>query len=134
MGLGLNDFGSRISFSVYPAAVYGNSFDKIEFLTTLDEETARLFIDTQAVHANVYSTLPSGTPNDPTKYKYLKFRLADGSVLVIGEPLIIDNTIVRHTSSTLVITIPDINPVTDYELVKQLLLSGGYTKFNIDIQ
>lgn len=131
--LTLSDIGSLISFSVWPSSVLGTLFDKAKLLTFLDEDTAKVYIDTAAMHANVYSTLPIGTPNNPASYQYVKLKLQNGDNVVIGVPWINESTIVRHSGSTIVITIPDSNPNDDVSKVRQALLGRGFTKFTIAV-
>lgn len=51
--------GQRVSFEVYPAAVLGNNFKDVRLEGIISARTAASYgMDIQALHANVYPTLP----------------------------------------------------------------------------
>lgn len=122
-GVNLND---TISFQIYPSAVIGTVFNHCKITGVLDYETAKAFQDIEALHANVYPTLPSSSPNDPRQYSFLKVLLPSGSTSIIGGPWIKTDTIVKHEKSRIRFTVEDVSS-DDIKNINLLLNSRGYT-------
>ena len=119
------NFGNVISFDVYPGAIIGSTFSNVKVLAILDRETANIWIDTAAMHVNVYPTLPNGVPNDPNQYQYVKLQLPNGNISVIGIPWIKEDTIQLVDVGTLTITVANASP-EDRERVIASLNANGY--------
>jgi hypothetical protein len=82
------------SFEVYPVSVLGTAFKNVKILAIIDQETAEASgLDTKAMHALVYPSLPSSTPNDPNKYNYIKIKTPSGQTQLIGLAWIVANTV-----------------------------------------
>lgn len=119
------------SFQVYPSAVLGASFTGAKILAILDADTCySLGFDVASLHANVYPTLPEGTPNDYTAYSYVKFKLASGQVTVIGIPWIIDNTFQVSTNRTVNLSIDNVSD-EDVNKILLALSANGYSAVKV---
>ncbi len=72
--------GQRFSFEVYPSAILGNNFQDVRLEGIVSARTAAAYgVDIQALHANVYPTLPAGmAPNDPIQYPYVRIQHQNG--------------------------------------------------------
>jgi hypothetical protein len=122
--------GAHVSFDLYPAAVIGTTFNNVEVTDILSFSTAMaLGVDVAAMHANIFPTLPNGTPADPTKYQYVRVVLPNGNIQILGLPWIKANTIVINSTKNLTLTIVSVNPV-DQTRVLELLAHGGFTVVN----
>lgn len=124
---------STYSFNVYPVAEIGNDFQNVVVLAILDEETARSYIDTRAMHIKVYPRLPASTPDDPTAYSYVKLRTVSGATRVIGMPWIIQESIELVTRSTVVLEIENVS-ASDQVRIRNALAMNGYTAVNIRVK
>lgn len=120
-----DDIGKIVSFTVYPSSIIGTLFEKVTVLAILDAESAFQFIDPISLHANVYPTLPLGTPNNYRSYAYAKVKLLDGQVTCVGLPWINEASIEIHTNTTFRFTINN-RPAGDYQRVRNLLLLNGF--------
>ena len=125
--------GDVISFQLYPSAILGTGFQNVKLLAILDMNTLPLLgYDPQALHANVYSTLPQGTPNDPSQYSYLKLLLQNGQTTVIGIPWIIDSSLQVSSTSSIQFTVNNVSP-SDQNTILQALAAAGYTAVNMKV-
>lgn len=119
------------NFEVYPAALLGNDFKNVTVLAIMDRDTANKEIDCQALHINYYPSLPSGTPNDPNGYDYVRIRTTAGVTTVLGIAWINQESIQLVESRTMKITVGDVG-AADVARVRNALVQNGYN--NIDIQ
>lgn len=102
--------GTVISFEVYPSAQYGNNFQAVTLKATFDSSLARaLGFDYIAANQQVYSSLPSGTPVDPTQYNYFQIQLASGEKQILGIPWIREGTLTIHNGKRLTLVFDDID-------------------------
>lgn len=124
-----NDFslGTKVSFDVYPEALLGTKFNHVKVLGILDADTARGLIDPDAMHANVYPTLPDGVPDDPTGYYYIKVALPGGQQTAVGLPWIKGDTITVHDSVVHQVTIEGSNE----QSIRSALSANGINSFSI---
>lgn len=121
------------SFEVHPVALLGNNFKNATVLAIMDQETANQSIDTQALHVQVYPSVPAGSmPNNPAEYTYVKLRLANGGTTIIGRPWIKENTIVQQTSTTIRVTVPNVVPA-DVARIRNALVQNGFTVSDVSI-
>lgn len=127
------NFETRLvySFDIYPRAYFDTNFTNVTVLGTVGFEIASRYVDIHALHAQVYPTLPAGTPNDPGAYNYLLLKTANNSTTVIGIPWIKENTIELIESRTMLVTIDSIS-ASDVSKVRNALVQNGYR--NIDIK
>lgn len=122
------------SFDVWPVPILGNNFKNVTVLALLDAESAnQQGLDTQALHVQVYPHLPSGTPNRPTDYNYLKIRLSSGETTILGLPWIKDNTVVLVESSTITVKIGDVSP-SDVTAIREALIQNGFNSLEISVE
>lgn len=119
-----------VSFDLHPSQLLGTGHKNVKLLAIVDADTARYWIDPVAYHANVYPTLPVGTPNKFDGYPYLKIKLSDGSVTAIGLPWIKDETFVEVTTRSMHLTIENV-PAADQEKVLLALSAIGFTAVDV---
>lgn len=127
------NIGDIASFDVYPNDYLGNQFRQCVILAILDADSVRfLGIEPETEHVKVYDSLPAGTPNDPTKYQWLKLRLTNGSITAIGIPWIKPDTIVTVTTSTITVVYENVSP-NDVQKIRTMNANNGYSSFAITI-
>lgn len=118
--------GSTIDFDVWPSQVLGASFKSMKVEAILDFETTRFFkLDPASMHAMVYPTLPTGTPNDFRAYSYLKLRHPNGDIQCLGVPWIKADTVVAKTTQEITAVIRNAK-VGDLEQVRLALVAAGF--------
>lgn len=120
------------NFDVYPVALLGNIFKGVTVLAILDQESANQYVDTQALHVQVYPSLPVGTPNRPRDYNFVKLRLANGAITVIGLPWIKDSTVVEVTTSVIRAVISGVAP-SDLARVRSCLVQNGFNNIELSL-
>lgn len=119
------------SFQVHASSVLGvGNFQKVTVLSVMDFDTAMQFADIPAMHENVFSFLPSGTPDRPEDYEYLLIKTAAGKT-VIGVPWIDESTIEQVSSMKIQAVIDDVS-TADIERIRACLTQNGY--HNIDLK
>lgn len=123
------EIGETYSFDVYPTAVLGNNFKNVTVMAIVDSETAKVAIpggfDPVAIHANVYGMLPDGTPNNYSRYLYVKIKHPNGAFSMLGLPWINQNTIEVKGIRKGVFTIEGIK-AADVEIIKAACAGAGY--------
>lgn len=98
--------GDTISFDLYPENIIGASMTNVLVLGVLDADTLNaLGKDPIGMHAQVYPSLPPGTPNDAYGYSYLKLQSPNRQVSYIGMPWIKQDTVVLTNEVDIVVRI-----------------------------
>lgn len=126
-------FGNILSFEVYPAAVIGTHFDDVKVMGVFDSDTARMWIDPEALHVNVYPTLPAGTPDDPEQYQFVKLKHLNGNISIIGVPWIREDTIQISQKGTFTFKVEDVGPV-DRDRIIKALAANGYRPTSVSLK
>lgn len=124
--------GAIVSFQLHPRHVLGTGYSRAKVLGVLDHRTASQYIDVPATHANVFPSLPAGTPNDYRSYWYVKLLLSSGIETCIGIPWIIDSSLIIHENSSLQITLRDVGPQEQEELIR-LITARGFTIADVKV-
>ena len=114
--------GNIVSFDVYASSILGTDYGEMKVTGVFDKNTANMWVDTDTLHANLYSQLPQGTPTSPDDYQFVKLeRVSDKSVKVLGVPWIKENTITIISKGTLTIKMIDMTSVDANEIRKAIL-------------
>lgn len=122
--------GQTVSFELH-TRVLANEFQNVTYLGEVNYEIASTFDDLDATHANIYSTLPEGIPDDPRMYNYILVKLASGSRKPIGIPWIKDPVKII-TSSVITIVVKDAS-ANDTAVIKRALNAYGFTDIVITV-
>lgn len=126
-----DDIGKVVSFTVYPAAIIGTAFSRVRILGIVDADTVRVFgRDPAALHANVFPTLPVGTPNNYRAYSYLKVKLPSGQDEFVGLPWINIGTIAIHANTQYRVDVFDAN-AGDAQAIREALVMRGFNNIVI---
>lgn len=124
------NIGQKFSFEVYPSAVLGY-FRDVVLDSRLSADGARSFgVDVDALHANVYRTLPNGVPNDPNAYDYIRVRHANGTYSVVGVPYIRGESIQMSTFGVLTLRFDGINQQDQQRILNAVSASGYSPSYN----
>lgn len=124
-------FGT-VSFDLYPVAMLGIGYKNATLLAVMDAASARSCgVDPVAAHANVFPTLPVGTPNKYNGYPWLKLKLASGQITAIGLPWIKDETFVEVSVKTMRLTIENV-AAADQAKVLEALSSNGFSAVEVE--
>ena len=124
------DIGKIVSFNVYPAAILGTGFNFVKIKGILDARSAFQYIDPPSLHANVYPTLPVGTPNRYDAYTYGKLDLPNGDETCVGMAWINGSTLQVHENTGFTVAIVDSSP-DRFAALRNALIQAGFTKFKI---
>lgn len=122
-----------ISFSVYPSAIIGTTFSYCQITAVLDYDTVKNFIDVDALHNNVYPTLPETTSNNPSQYQYLKILLPSEQYTYIGLPWVDQESILKHSESRIRFTVEQVNS-EDLSKINLLLSANGYNAIDWQVE
>lgn len=126
--------GSTYSFQVYSVAKLGNNFQNCVLKGILDADTVQqLGVDIWGEHKNLFPDLPAGTPNDPTQFQYLRFKLQSGQTTILAVPWINDSTVTLVTAQSLTINVSNVDAATWTPRLKQILAQAGLSTFTISV-
>lgn len=109
---------------VTTSAVLG-TFKNVTAEGVVNYRVASKYIDAAALHANVFSTLPPGTPNDFTQYQYLIIRHPNGNESAVGLPWIQDGTVELIQRTDCYIKLVDVSSEKE-ALIRQLIADNGF--------
>lgn len=118
------------TFTLYPSYVFDTDFKNITALGVVDYEIASKYADIYPLHAQVYPSLPNGTPNDPKAYNYLLLKTTAGNTLAIGIPWIKESTIVLVESRTIQVLVGGVS-ASDIQSIRNALVQNGYNQLEI---
>jgi hypothetical protein len=119
-------------FDVYPSGILGNDFQNVTVLSIMDYESAIQMADIPAIHANVFPTLPAGTPEDPSATNYLKIRTANGQTTVLGLSWIKEETVQEVNSIAVQVTISGV-ATEDVSRIRVALAQNGFNNLDIKV-
>lgn len=98
----------------------------------MDAATAALYgVDTPALHANVYPTLPAGTSNRHDGYAYAKLTTPAKTTVVVGLPWIKSDSVQLVDSIRAVVEVENLT-VDKLRLLRDVLLANGFTSIKIN--
>ena len=126
------EVGKSYDFTVYPATVIPGDYTNVTIMAILDPDSARQLADIDATHVAVYPFLPAGTIDDASAYYYLKVKLNNGLVTVLGIDWINISTIVEKTSVKIYVLIENASS-SDVDRVRQCLVMNGFTSLTVSL-
>lgn len=110
--LGKANIRDTVNFSLYQQTqnIIRTDYSGCKILGVVDADSVKQAgFDPYAIHANVYGTLPAGTPASADDYNWLKVRLANGSVDFVGLPYIIPASITVIDTNTMAFYVENCN-------------------------
>lgn len=127
------DLKSVYNFDVYPVTLLGSNWQNVTVMSLMDYATVmNSGFDAPAMHAQVFSYLPSGTPNDPSQYDYVKLKTAAGAITYLGIAWINLASVVQVDSVTIVVTIGNVTSAST-SLVRQALVQNGFNNLSMTV-
>lgn len=125
------NIGQKFSFEVFPSAMLGY-FRNVTLDCRLSANGARSFgVDVDALHANVYRTLPTSVPNDPNEYDYIRVRHPNGAYSVVGVPYIRAESIQMSTFGVLTLRFEGVNQQDQQRILNAVSASGYSPSYNV---
>lgn len=121
-----------VNFTVYPTALLGSGYSGVKVLAILDADSASVYVDPRALHAQVYPTLPAGVPNHYDDYSYLKLKMPNGSITAVGTAWIRESSMVVVTSTKIRISASDVPPEKHSKVI-EALANIGVTEVTLEI-
>jgi hypothetical protein len=124
--------GNTVSFQLYPNGVITPVYSNAQVLSIWDVDDAKGLIDPYALHLNIHSQLPPGTPKDPTNLTFYKLKLANGEITALCQAWIQESTVQVQTMSTIQFTVANCTP-DDIRHILDALSSVGKTAVNTKV-
>jgi hypothetical protein len=122
--------GQVISFELN-TNVLAAEYKNCVYMGQVNYDLAILVDDVDAIHSNIYSTLPTGTVDDPRGYNYIIVMLPTKEKKVVGIPWIKDPiTINESCIFTVKIYDADLN---SSEKIKRALNAMGFNDLEITV-
>jgi len=113
--------GGMFSFEVYAVGVLGTNFKNVKILAIFDQDTAESQgLDTRAMHAQVYPSLPATTPNNPGRYNYIKILMPSGEKQILGLAWIIGSTIAVVNRGKWIVELDNLGSDRENDILKAL--------------
>lgn len=124
--------GNHYRFTIYPTSMYsGRNFEKVEITAEITASIARqLGYDVDALHAQAFADLPSGTVNAADSYKYYIYRTAAGATNIVGDAWINASTIEAVNSVVATFVISDIDS-SDVVRIGELLAENNINSYTV---
>ena len=120
-------------FSVYVPSVLGTAYRRVTSLGYISYQTAvALRGEILPIHAELIATgqLPEGTPKDPKNLNFYHIKKADGSLTVLAEAWIVQDSITEIQAGRAIVTIPDAT-TTDLVRIRDMFKQAGIVNFDI---
>ncbi len=126
------DINGTYNFETYAPVWLGAKFKNAKLTAIMDYNLAVKFFNPSSHQANVYPSLPIGTPRDHTKYTYYHFRTQNGTEAVFAKEWINMSSVELVTGNTIQVTIFQTTN-QDIKNIRELLVSAGYNSISLDI-
>lgn len=127
------EIGKKYTFNTLAPAILGPVYTKVKCNAVLDFSAALMFDNVEAKQRMVYPLLSDfDLPDRPEKYTYIVFEHSDKKKSVLALEWIDLNSIYETEGVDLGIKVFNVTP-TDATMLRQTLVSLGYTQFAIEI-
>jgi len=122
--------GKVYSFNTKSPVFLGASIERAKLKSIVDADTARRFAPIDQLHAQIYPTLPTGTPNDVNASTYYIFEGMNKSTIVFSEDWIVESSIEVIEHIEIVVTVPRAS-LSDIQKVRTALSAANIKDFAI---
>ena len=124
------NIGKVYSFNTKSPVFLGASIERAKLKSIVDADTARRFAPIDQLHAQIYPTLPTGTPNDVNASTYYIFEGMNKSTVVMSEDWIVESSIeiIEHVEITVMIPRASLS---DIQKVRTALSAANIKDFAI---
>ena len=124
------NIGKVYSFNTKSPVFLGASIERAKLKSIVDADTARRFAPIDQLHAQIYPTLPTGTPNDVNASTYYIFEGMNKSTIVFSENWIVESSIEVIEHIEIVVTVPRAS-LSDIQKVRTALSAANIKDFAI---
>ena len=124
------NIGKVYSFNTKSPVFLGASIERAKLKSIVDTDTARRFAPIDQLHAQIYPTLPTGTPNDVNASTYYIFEGMNKSTIVFSEDWIVESSIEVIEHIEIVVTVPRAS-LSDIQKVRTALSAANIKDFAI---
>lgn len=124
------ELGKVYTFNTKAPSLLGAIIKNATLLSIIDHETAQMYENIDLKYRQVYPLLPEGTVDDPKACVYYRFRSESGTVVILSEQWIDENTIETISHITFRVTMTQAS-LQDMSRVRNLLSAAGYRSFEI---
>lgn len=124
--------GKVYTFNTQSPAFLGAIIERAKLKSITDADNARKFAPIDQLHAQIYPSLPAGTPNDPNAAIYYVFEGQNKSTVVLAEHWINEPSIelIEHIEIGVTVTRASIS---DVEKIRIALSAAGIQDFTIKV-
>jgi hypothetical protein len=122
--------GNAYDLALLGASTLGSGYRQATLVGILDYNSAISLGDVASTHASVLGSLAIGTPSDPSKLLYLKFRTSTGDIVVLAQDWLAGAP-TDATVTSVVVTIDNV-ATSDIERIRNMLTANGFTSFSIE--
>lgn len=117
--------GQTISFSIYPSSYIGLDFTRVKVDAAFSAQVAGLLgLDVMGMHAAVYPSLPTNTPNDPLQYTYYQVILQSGNKTIIAGEWIMADTLTVDSVSPLTLYWSNVSATEKQRIINAVTANG----------
>jgi len=124
------NLGVTYSFNTRSPVFLSARIERAKLKSIVDVDIARKFAPIDQMHAQVYPSLPPGTPNNPAATEYLVFEALNKSTIVFAKTWIEESSLQVIEYVSIHVEIPRAN-ITDVELVRRALSAANIKDFVI---
>lgn len=122
--------GKVYTFNTQSPVFLGAVIERAKLSSIVDATTARKFAPIDQIFAQVYPSLPPGSPNDVNAAIYYVFEGLNKSVVVLAENWIVENSIQLIEHVSIRVDIPRMS-LSDVEVVRRALSAANLKDFVI---
>lgn len=124
------EIGKVYTFNTKSPVFLGAKHERVKLKSILDADTARKFAPIDQLHAQVYPTMPAGTPREIDASMYYVFEAPNRSQVVLSALWIEESSIevIEHVDIT--VRMPQ-SSIGDIEKVRIALTASGFKDFQI---
>lgn len=122
----------RYDFQTHAPEILGQDFRAATLIAILTFDDVVKEADPQARHAALYAHLPVGTQRDFRYLTYLKFRLTDGSTVILAQEWIRSESVEERNEVTITITVPNAS-LQDQQIIQEALSQNGIQNFELTV-
>ena len=124
------NIGKVYTFNTLSPAFLGATLQRLRLKSIADLDTARTVAPIDQLHAQIYPTLPEGSPKDPASYTYYIFEAVNKSTVVLADAWIDTNTVELIQSVDISVRLVRAS-LEDVEKVRVALNAAGLKDFTI---
>jgi hypothetical protein len=128
------EINKRYSFNTRAPNVLGTLIENVAYAGNVSYDIARTLTNIDITQRKVYPELPTGTPNDHTKYTYHIFNTAkQGQKVILADYWIDESTVFEYNTIDLSIAVNGVKD-SDIAKIRDLLFLSGFRSFAVEIK